>query len=67
MQLHFDPQRVTLEALPDGILRELAPELDIEQVRSLTIDKVLSARTVKGGTAPACVRTEAVSALKRLS
>lgn len=58
---------VPLEQLPDDVLHHVTPELDIADVRSLTVEKILGARKVKGGTAPACVRAEVISALDRLS
>jgi argininosuccinate lyase len=58
---------VPLERLPSDVLVEVVPELDRNAIRSLTVEKILDARKVKGGTAPASVRAEVISALERLS
>ncbi|GAB5495566.1 MAG: hypothetical protein Phyf2KO_06460 [Phycisphaerales bacterium] len=55
-----------IEDLPDEILCDIVPELERDALRKLTVEKILDARNVKGGTAPACVRAEASAALNRL-
>lgn len=60
-------QRATpIESLNDSDLRETVPELDIAQIRRLTVEHVLTRRSAKGGSAPACVLAEAKAALLRL-
>lgn len=57
-------RRVSIDALPDAALAELLPELAPESVRRLTVEFMLSKRSVRGGTAPARVR-DAVAEMRR--
>ena len=55
-----------IESLDEKDLSELVPELDVASIRKLTVENVLSRRSAKGGSSPACVLAEAKAALLRL-
>lgn len=55
-----------IESLDEKDLAELVPELDVASIRKLTVENVLSRRSAKGGSSPACVLAEAKAALLRL-
>ncbi|MEM8758521.1 MAG: argininosuccinate lyase [Planctomycetota bacterium] len=57
----------TIDGLPDERLRELLPEIDPAAVRALTVEAMLDARDVFGGTAPGRVARAAQDAVERLS
>ncbi len=61
-----ESRSISLEEIPEGDLKEIAPKLAPESLRGLTLETILNARNVKGGTAPERVRAEAEAALSRL-
>lgn len=62
-----ESRSISLEEIPEGDLKEIAPKLDPESLRALTLESILNARNVKGGTAPERVRAEAEAAFSRLN
>jgi argininosuccinate lyase len=58
---------VTLEAMPLEELRAVAPQLDAEALKRLTLEAVLARRNVDGGTAPAKVEAALRAARERLT
>jgi len=55
-----------IESLDEKDLAELVPEVEVASIRKLTVENVLSRRSAKGGSSPACVLAEAKAALLRL-
>ncbi len=55
-----------IESLDEKDLVELVPEVEVASIRKLTVENVLSRRSAKGGSSPACVLAEAKAALLRL-
>lgn len=55
-----------IENLDERDLAEIVPEIAVSAVRELTVERVLTRRSAKGGSAPACVLAEAKAARLRL-